>query len=273
MNFRIEIADEQATCYQDGRSAFSAPLKDFVSALVAYGDHRALPEPAPDGVRDVRARGDVKILVMEEKPQVRTVRWLADESPVPFGRGAIYRTARLAFPFIVTVLAFRAGGLTGYQQCFYRTEPLAAWSDPLFFPNLYNVADGYGQQCWLCLVNVRPDLAKLSWNDKVDEIRRHLWGAGFNKSSEMHEGMSYWSAMQTIDPRFKSLDAWEEASQRDPVFPLEVRWKPCGRTIGDVIDMMLERVAPRCPQTITDLVQVLSLAARHPAGRPSSVAR
>jgi hypothetical protein len=218
----------------------------------------------------VRTRGDLKVLVMEEKPQVRTVRWLADESPVPFGTGAVYRTARLAFPFIVTVVAFRAGGLTGYQQCFYRTEPLAAWSDPLFYPNLYNVANGYGQPCWLCLVKVRSDLARLSWNDKVREIRRHLWGAGFNKSSEMHEGMSYWGAMRTLDPRVKSLDAWEEASQKDPLFPLKVKWKPSGRTLGDVIDAMLERVGPRCPQTVADLVQVLSLAAGHSAVRPSS---
>lgn len=268
MDLRIEIADEQVVCRQDGRVAFSAPLTGFVTALSDRADRLSLPEPIPEGVRIVRQRGDVVVLVLEEQPQVRTVQWLADESPVPFGVGAVYRTARLAFLFIITVVAFRAGGLTGYQQCFYRTEPIGALSDTLFYPNLYNVADGFGQTCWLCLVNLRCDLSSLSWNDKVREIRRHLWGAAFNQSSELHEGMSYWAAMRTIDPHYKSLAAWEEASRTDPFFPLKVQWQPSGRTLAEVVDGMLERVGPRCLQTASDLAQVMmSLTANRPRAR------
>jgi hypothetical protein len=258
MELRIEIAADRVVCRQDGRSAFAASLKDFLAALVDRADSLSLQDAIPEGVRFVRRRGDAVILVIEEKPQLRTVRWLADESSAAFGRGATYRMVRLAFPFIVAVLAFRGGRLTGYQQCFYRTAPLNQLSDPLLLPNLCNVAAGYGQQCWLCLANLRTDLALLSWNDKVGEIRRHLWGAGFNRSSEVHEGMSYWSTMRTIDRRFATLDMWERASREDPFFPLAIPWKPSGQTVGDVIEQMVACLSPPPPTTLVQLAEALS---------------
>jgi hypothetical protein len=270
MDLRIEIVGEQAVCKQDGTKAFAAPLKDFLAALKDQIDLTPLPEAIPEGVRFVRKRGDAVVLVIEEHPQLRTVQWLADESSAPFGKGAIYRTAQLAFPFIVAVLAFRGGGLTGYQQCFFRTAPLNHLSDPLYLPNLYNVAVGYGQQCWLCLANLKTDLRPLSWNEKVREIRRHLWGAGFNRSSEVHEGMSYWTKMRSIDRRFETLEKWEQASREDAFFPLGIAWKPAGRTVGDVVEEMIAWVAPPPPTTVAQWVQTLSVLTAQGAKRAPS---
>jgi hypothetical protein len=269
VNLRIEIADERVVCYQDDTAAFSASLGEFISAIRERDETVAMPEAIPDGVRFFRSRNQVTVLVLEDAPQVRTVRWLADDSPAPYGPGSVYRTVRLAFPFVVTVAAFRGGGSTGYQQCFYRTEPLRSEDDPLFLPNLYNVADGHGQTCWLCL-NLHRDLTKLSWAERVAEIRNHLWGAAFNQSSEIHERMSYWQVMRKIDPRLKTLAAWEAASADDPFFPLRVAWRPRGATVGQVIDTMLQGVkSPRVPRTLNDLVQLLSLLAVR-RGRPPS---
>jgi hypothetical protein len=260
MELGLEIIGERVLCRMDGREARSAPLADFLRAVVEHSDHLPLPEAIPDGVRLLRRRGEAMALAIEERPQVRTVRWLADDSPVPYGPRAVYRTVRLAFPFIVLVVVLRRGGLTGYQQCFYRAAPVQRLDDPLFFPNLYNVAKGYGQQCWLCLVNLRKNLAPLPWGEKVREIRRHLWGAGFNQSSEAHEGMSYWQAMRQVDARLSSLAAWEEASRRDPLFPLTVPWQPVGQTVGDVMEEMLSAVAPaRPPASVPELVHLLNL--------------
>ena len=135
------------------------------------------------------------MLALEEKPTVRTVRWLADDSPEPYGKSARYKTARLAFPFVVLVVAFRGGALTGQSQCFYRVGPLADPSDELLLPNLFNVAKAYNQDCWVCLLNMEESLKALSWSGKVHAIWNHIFGASFNKSSEEHEGMSYWSTL------------------------------------------------------------------------------
>jgi hypothetical protein len=244
MDLRIEIVGERVVCQQDGEEIGSAGLRAVLDLLVQRSDFSALPEAIPPGVRFIRQRSNTVALVMEEGPQARTVRWLADDSPVPYGKDAVYRTARLAFPFVVVVLILRCGRLTGLQQCFFRTEPLEKLDDKLLLPNLFNVANGHGQPCWLCLANLKGDLAPLSWNEKVRVIRKHLWGASFNRSSEVHEGNSYWQTMRGVDGRVASLDSWESATQEDPFFPLQVKWKPAATTIGEVIGSMLSMVTP-----------------------------
>jgi hypothetical protein len=269
MDLRIEIVADQVMCRQDGNTAFAAPTHDFVSALAERADFCVFPGMIPNGVRFVRRRGNAIVLVVEDGPQLRTVRWLVDNSSAPYGKNAVYHTARLAFPFVVMVLAFRDGGLTGFQQCFYRTAPLSQLSDPLLLPNMFNVANGHGQQCWLCLANLKVDLRPLSWNDKLQAIREHLWYAGFNKSSEVHEGNSYWSTMRQVDRRYETIETWEQASREKPYFPLEVPWKPAGQTVGDVIEHMIGSVSPPPLTTVPHLAQLVSLLARRAAGRPS----
>jgi hypothetical protein len=260
MELCIELVGEQARCKLDGKETLSAALADFLAMIVEHGDSLSLPDAIPEGVRFIRRRGEVVVLVIEEKPQVRTVRWLTDDSPVSYGSGAVYRIARLAFPFMVLIIAFRGGELTGYQQCFYRSVPLRRLDDQLFLPNLYNVARGYGQPCWICLANLTKSLSTLPWEDKVREIRAHLWGAGFNRSSEEHEGMSYWQAMRQVDPRLKNLAVWEEASKKDPFFPLTVKWQSAGTTVGEVVEEALSATAPASLSTSAEgLSRLLTL--------------
>lgn len=274
MDIRLEIVDQRVVCKQGGREALSAPLAEFLLELLRRADIQLLPDAIPDGVRFVRRRGEVAVLVIEEQPQVRTVRWLADDSPAPAGRGARYRVARLAFPFVVLILAFRRGGLTGYQQCFYRTSSLRSPQDLLYLPNLYNVASAYHQTCWLCLANLKDDLTGLLWEERVRTIRKHFWGAAFNGSAETHEGNSYWGVMRGLDPRVASLEAWERATREDPFFPLKVRWRPAGKAVGQVMAEMLQATAPGgLPASATEAAALLPLCAaeapaKHAAAAP-----
>ena len=84
-------------------------------------------------------------------------------------------TRRRASPFLSSCSwsCFAAAPLTGQSQCFYRVSPLAATSDELLLPNLYNVAKAYDQDCWVCLLNMEESLRPLSWSGKVDAIWNH----------------------------------------------------------------------------------------------------
>jgi hypothetical protein len=262
LEFRIEIAGGRVACKQDGSESFTVPLKDFIDTIGENIDCLVLSEAIPDGVSFVRRRGDAVVLAIEEKPTLRTVRWLADESTVPYGKGAVYRDVALAFPFVVIIVALRGGALTGYQQCFFRTAPLRNLSDPLFCPNLYNVAEAYGMKCWLCLANLKKNLAALHWEEKVAEIRRHIWGSTFNRSSEANEGNSYWQTMRNSDPRIASVQTWEQESKKDRAFPLKVRWRPAGKTVGQVMEEMLAVLAPAGPLcTVEELIRLANLCA------------
>ena len=265
MDARIEVVGDQITYRQNGKVVRSVDLGEFVRLLTERSDRMALPGAIPEGVRFIQQRDDSTALVIEEKPQVRTLKWIDEKSKVPFGPGARYREVRLAFPFVVLIVVLRGGALTGFQQCFYRRSALRQLDDELLFPNLYNVAKAYKQTCWLCLANMRKDLAPLSWENKVREIRSELWAASFNRSSEMHEGMSYWQAKTQVaaDPRVASLAAWEEASREEPTFPLSVERRATGQAVGQTMEGMLSMVSPASsPSSVAELVQLLNLSGR-----------
>jgi hypothetical protein len=130
--------------------------------------------------------------------------------------------------------------LTGQQQLYYRTESLDA-GEELNLPNLYNVAKGYKQRCWVCLEQL-DDLSELSWPLKVSRIVDHVFSAAFNRSSEEHEGNSYWTRQQSVDPRVASMKAWEEASREDRRVGLAVPWEPAGTTASAELRKMLNNV-------------------------------
>jgi hypothetical protein len=262
MDLRIEIAGDKVTCKQDGQVAMSLGLAEFLGNLNAAWDNRPAAEPIAETVRFFWQRGEAVVLVMEQKPACHTVRWLADDSQVKFGRGATYREARLAFPFVVLVLAFHGGNLTGQQQCFYRRSPLGSIDDELLLPNLLNVACAYDQTCWLCLANLSPVMAQMSWAERVRTVWSHLFQAGFNASSEHHEGNSYWQTMRSVDPRVAGVAAWEAESARNPFFPLDVGWRPSGKTVRAVMDETMSRVWPlRAPGAVADLLPFFNVPA------------
>lgn len=268
----IEITGDACAVIQEGVKVASAPLVDLLTVLQAQTEQTPL-ELISDGVRHIRRRGDCVAVVVEEMPAARTVRWLADDSPEPYGPKAIYRPANLSFPFLVVVLVFLRGALTGYQQCFYRNAPLAALSDPLLLPNLYNVAERSGQICWLCLANLAPTIARMGWPRKLDAIHKHLWGGSWNRSSEVHEGNSYWSR-PAVDPRVSSVEAWERHTAADQRFATTVPWKPAGTTVEKVMNQMLDSCAPlRTPKTADDLAAIILNARPEKAARAAGAAQ
>jgi hypothetical protein len=243
MRIRLEIEDDKFLYWTGPCSVLAASLRDVLAAAARRADSQALPDAIPDGVRFIRRQGDAEVVVLEEPPAVRTVRWLHDDSPAPFGPRATYQTARLAFPYVVMVLGLSGGALTGRGQCFYRVAPLRDLADSLFLPNLRNVAQAHGQLAWVCLRKMKTDLGALAWIEKVRQIREHFWQAGFNSSCEV----SYWHTMRDVDARVASIAAWEEATERDRFFPLSVAWRASGMTVGAVMDETLRALAPPGP--------------------------
>ena len=255
----IQIVGDRVTLRQGSQPLVAATLPDVLRELARSSERTPSCGILPRDVRLWCERGDATAVVVEVPPHARTVRWLVDGSRAAYGRGARYAQYFLAFPYVELLLVFRRGGLTGLQQLYYRRAPLGADGE-LLLPNLYNVAQGYGQRCWVCLANLR-DLSGESWPDKVYAVTDHVFAAAFNRSSDVHEGNSYWTAMRDVDPRVASLDAWQEATRQNPRFAIEVPWKAAGTTVTAELSAMLDRVvAPLAVSTATDLAGVVTRA-------------
>lgn len=238
---RSLIIREDQIAWTDNQ-ADAVPLGQYAKTLVQFAERGEADEPIPRGVRFLVHRQPATLVVIEEPPHVRTVQWIEDESAEPFGDGAAYRRVSLAFPYVVILAVFLHGRLTTNTQCFYRTAPIERRDDRLYIPNLYNVDVRDDFPCWLCLKKLDGLVRSHSWSKKVDTIRRHFWGATFNRSASPAPGTGYWWKMKALDPRISSLDRWETASRENPLFPLHVAWTPIDDTLGDTMDHMLNQV-------------------------------
>lgn len=258
----IRVVGNRVSLSDGNGVAIEAPLPKVIDEILRARGHRPSCPVLPAGVRMWIERHDVTAVAVESPPQARNVRWLSSDSGSPYGRGATYRRYFLAFPYIILLLIFRRGSLTGHQQLYYRTAPLDAGGD-LLLPNLYNVARGYGQRCWVCLANLR-DVTPLSWPGKIRAVQEHVFNAAFNRSSEEHEGNSYYEPKNGgIDSRVETVDAWQEATRQNPRFALDVPWKPANTTVTKELDAMLDAVMPRLEvRSADDLRGVLTRARR-----------
>ena len=273
LDLELRITGDRVVVWQGGAATADVPVEQLVRAIHAAGAPSAKPEAKtevaaeviPRSVRIWERRRDATAVAVELPPQTRRVRWLSDGSKVPFGRKARYDSYFVAFPYVVLLLVFRGGSLTGLQQLYYRTAPLGiGGDDALLLPNLYNVAQGYGQRCWLCLQHA-PDVTGLAWQEKLDAIVEHTFAAAFNRSSEMHEGNSYWTPEEAVDPRVAGMKAWHEATRENPRFPLEVAWKPAETTARGELLRMLEQVV--AAPVLQDATALASLLTSRPRGR------
>ena len=246
----IEMAGHRVVWKRNGESLAETTVGELLSRIAGVG-------PAPQGwqlhPRQVRLMaerrgGSVRGLVIEMPPGPREVRCITDDSKAPLGAEAKYRNRRLSFPWVVLIVVFADGELTNVQQAFYRPAPIASLDDELFFTNLLNVARGYEQESWVCLVSLaEAALDEMSWEERTRAVTDHFWQASFNRSSEIHEGNSYWDSMRDVDPRLENASAWEAATAADPYFALHVPWRPAPHPIGETLRRMLDLVAPWRP--------------------------
>jgi hypothetical protein len=193
--------------------------------------------------------------------------WIHPESPLPFGPQAIYTPRRLATPYVVLKVPFLHGQIIPQAELFYRNRPLAGLDDELFWSNLLNVSPhAYGCRAWICTQYLKTERPQLGVTAGLDALLHHLWGGGFNRSSEQHEGSSAFkkAGEDKIDPRVTDVDRWEQESIKNPRFVLDVKWKPVGVTVRKMIQEELDRhKAVRDLGRTGELVNLLS-ATRQP---------
>ena len=73
---------------------------------------------------------------------------------------------------------------------------------------------------------------------------------GFNDSSDRHEGASWFSESARVDPRVASVESWEAATAKGPLFVLDVPWLRTGLSLRQVVERVFKNQrAPRAAAT------------------------
>jgi hypothetical protein len=264
----IELSDDRVAWSRNGKGRGELLLRDLIGRIEGRGPHPERWRLYPPHVRLMveRQDGDVVGVVIEMPPGPREVGWITGGTPDDEDEPAPQSTVRrLSFPWVVLVVVFVRGELCGLHQAFYRPAPVTSLDDPLFLTNLLNVARAYGQESWVCLMNMGGGLRRLSWDDRVRRVTDHFWQAAFNLSGEFNEGHSYWGRRAGLDPRLATAERWEEATRQNPYFALEVQWRRATASLGGTLLSMLDGVSPWRP--IERAEQLVTLMQRRPGGR------
>lgn len=233
----------------------------------------------PNGVRCVLSQGPFTLYFWERPPHIARFKWIAPDSPEPYGPEAEYRKVRIAVPYIIIMAVFSRVNkgfpqlLTHWNECFFRNAPLASINDELMFPALLNCStwpgDPFGMGhslSWICTQYLKRQKGMSSTDPGVvmaagmEAVRFCLLETGFNLSSEHHEGNSWYGASKGIDPRIHPVENWEEETKKDPLFVLDVNWKPARHTIKTLAERTFKRLnAPTgAVATTDDVVKIIT---------------
>jgi hypothetical protein len=207
----------------------------------------------PDGVKFYDWRPPTLVVVHQTPPHVRQVRWIAPDSPEPYGDEATYRKLRLSLPYVVTIAVYEENGtlcLTARNELYFRNEPLRSLGDRLSYPALLNVSrveHPLRESAWICTQYLNsPDGA--DWAGQLQALLEHTFNGGFNLSSEHHEGASWYGLSESVHVDLHPVERWQQASAADDVFALRVPWKPVPLTVGEVVEaLFLEGQAEQGP--------------------------
>jgi hypothetical protein len=205
----------------------------------------------PDGVKAVFSQGPFTIWVHQTPPRVWQLKWIKGDSPRDYGQGTTYRMVRLALPYLIVIGVFQADGqLTHFNECFFRNEPLDDLSEPLFYPALLNCSQFHVQEgnplSWICTQHVNPAivLKEANHNQRLRQglkiLLNCLTETGFNRSSERHEKSSWFSNSVGVDSRIATVEKWQDASAKDPLFVLDVPWLKTGLSVQQVCDRIFK---------------------------------
>jgi hypothetical protein len=200
----------------------------------------------PDGIKFMEWRAPFMLVVHQLPPHVRQFRWIANDSPQQYGPGTTYRKVRLSIPYSITfALYFERGGklyLAGSNELYFRNEPLRSKSEKLCYPALLNISrinTPKRQRSWICTQYLRHPKGG-DWTSQLSALLDHTWNGGFNRSSEHHEGASWYGESKGVHADLHPVERWEAATTKDEAFALRVPWKPAALTVTDLMDCMFE---------------------------------
>ena len=235
----MPVMQESAASIQDEAQRYTQNAITVLQKELLENQQLVLPE----GVRFHKRVGKIDYLVIEQQPMVRTV--LVDTS---YHKGKIgasrYAEAslgakeyRIALPYVIYQITLSDFQLYKFHIAF-RTEPLKTLKDELslcVLPNSY--AEGT-----VCCPFTRHDCDTI-----VDAVNNII---GFYWQSQYRYCLHHYFPN---DPAFKTWEAWEKASEDNPLFVLNLKWPELGYTLAGYLGDAAKERPPAPPAAFQDL--------------------
>jgi hypothetical protein len=221
-----------------GKRRFEEKKRVYIDKILSLKKEILYRTPLlPNGTRLYLSQNEETIIVVEEPPQVRTIKWKA---------GHCIRQYHFAFPYVVFIIKFEMQAVKDVFV-YYRNQPLKKGDNELFLPNLPNLgAQGIDDEADICLGTLEVDV-NLSLAEKVEMIINNFWESAFNP--EEYYERTYFCRSKKLDKRVSSFAAWQKATKENPLFVLEIDWL---RSDMDLFDYVKYQDTYVCEEKIID---------------------
>ncbi|MFH1890828.1 MAG: hypothetical protein ABIJ91_04680 [Candidatus Kuenenbacteria bacterium] len=167
----------------------------------------------PAGCRFFAQKSNMTTFVIEQAPATRKIIW--------YNMGNDEKKWKIAFPYVIFILKF-SGDAISEVRIFYRNKPLNG-DDLLLSTNMGNTRlSGH-----LCTGDIRVQGETKA--QKAESFVAGFWNSAWN--TDIQES---WHAHTTIE-QVSSLQKWEEESEKNPFFPLSVKWREYAK-LNDVVE-------------------------------------
>lgn len=201
------------------------------------------PVLMPDYTRIYYRKGSTEVILQEFPPQVRILKFRGNlvnrrnsTQELPMERMTSIHHYSLALPYVVFLFKF-VNGIFVEVKCAFCDRPLKRLEERPLRPYLSNIDTNLG----VCLGAGfdRNQLQPGNLTQQAAFVLDHFWHSAFSDEWSTH----YWNTRQSAgDPRLDSLDAWQKATEENPLFVIEnVHWlQHQEESFGDILVRMLE---------------------------------
>jgi hypothetical protein len=196
------------------------------------------PVVFPDGCKIAYTKGSRTIILIEQKPQTRTIfvdKSLLSKADLKQSDKIVtedgYRY-NLAFPFVYFVIVFDSWQYT-YHEVYFRNKSLVSVREHIHLAPLPNVFRQEGQSKAMCMgIGFEEEIAaEKTIARQCELVIADFWQRTFN--DDLGSGN-----FSKLDSKIKNFGIWQENSQKNPLFVLGIDW-PKGKTVKSIIDFML----------------------------------
>jgi len=203
----------------------------------------------PDDVKIAYTKGCRTVMVLEQKPQVRTVGFSSSLTTQKDRESSVRRSSNgywfsLSFPYVYFFIVFDHGKYT-YHQIHFRNSQLTSVREHVYLAPMPNVHSG-DETKHVCMGSgFRGELSDQNTiARKCELIVGDFWQRVFNNDLGVGD-------FKSIDPKIKNLRTWQTNSLEDPLFILKAKWKK-GKTVKGVVEKLLDGRSTKDPLDAID---------------------
>lgn len=235
----MPVMQDSAASIQDEAQKYTLEAISVLQKELLENQQLVLPE----GVRFHKRVGQADYLVIEQQPMVRTI--LVDTT---YHKGKIgtsryaegtngNKEFRIALPYVIYQISLSNYQLSKFNIAF-RNEPLKTLKDKLGMCVLPNSHEEGSVCC---------PFSRHQHTNIVDAIKHII---GFYWQSQFRYCLHY---NFPDDPAFKTWEAWEKASDENPLFVLKLTWPRLRYTLADYLGDAAKEQPPAPPAGFQDL--------------------